>query len=123
VDLPSDVRKDYGVWMGGNEVASVEGRKDIGGNVKFIISARGKECLLGTKIKKSEASRVLDLVWKSILLFEVGLALGRTGLCNPLIIPRSIFLQPKNEVTVKALAGQKKVGQTDGQILGTTLDK
>jgi hypothetical protein len=62
VDLPSDVRKDYGVWMRGNEVAGVEGRKDIGRNVEFIITTRGKECLLRPKIKESEASRVLDLV-------------------------------------------------------------
>jgi hypothetical protein len=62
VDLPSDVRKDYGIRVRRNEVTGVEGRKDIGRNVEFIISARGKECLLRTKIKESEASGVLDLV-------------------------------------------------------------
>lgn len=60
--MPSDVRKNYGVWMWGNEVAGVEGRKDIGRYVEFIISARGKERLLRPKIKESEASRMLDLV-------------------------------------------------------------
>ena len=48
--------------MRGNEVTGVEGRKDIRRNVEFIISARGKECLLRAKIKESEASGVLDLV-------------------------------------------------------------
>lgn len=48
--------------MRGNEVTGVEGRKEIGRNVEFKNSARGKECLLGTKIKESEASGVLDLV-------------------------------------------------------------
>lgn len=44
-----------------NEVTSVKWRKDIQRNIKLIISARGKECLLGTKVKECEASGVLDL--------------------------------------------------------------
>ena len=62
MDLPSDIRKDYRIWVRGNEVTGVKWRKDIGWNVELIISARSKECLLGTKIKECEASGVLDLV-------------------------------------------------------------
>jgi hypothetical protein len=62
VDLPCDIREDYGIWVGRNEVTGVKWGKDIGGNVQLIFSTRGEECLLGAKVKESEASGVLDLV-------------------------------------------------------------
>ena len=99
VDPPCNFAKDYGIWVRGNEQTGVKWRQDIRWNVELIFSARGKESLLGAEIKEGETGRVLYLSRESILLFRVSVTFRWAGLSNPLIITRSVFLQPKEKVT------------------------
>lgn len=107
VNPPCNFAKDYRVRVRGNEKAGVKGGQDIRWNVELILGARGKESLFGAEIKESEAGRVLHLTREPILLFGVDVTFRRAGLSHPLIITRSVFLQPKKKV----------------KILGTTLNE
>ena len=100
VDPPCNFAKDYRVWVRGNEQTGVKWRQNIRWNVELIFSARGEESLLGAEIKESESCRVLYLSRESILLFRVSVTFRWAGLSHPLIITRSVFLQPKEKVTV-----------------------
>jgi hypothetical protein len=100
VDPPCNFAEDYRVWVRRNEKSGVEGRQDIRWNVELILGTGGKESLLGTEIKESEAGRVLHLTRKSILFFGVDVTFRWAGLSHPLVIACSVFLQPKEKVEI-----------------------
>lgn len=72
-------------------IGGMEGSKDIGGEIQFVIRIGSEEGLLGTRVKHRQLGRRLRGPFWPITTDFIA-SISTFGMCNPLFVLQGIFL-------------------------------